>query len=96
MLPTNEDLVISHTDLLESNILLLTDQRKGKHTDHPKTLGAMELILIDFEYAARVRPAWELANYAIECELDNNFGPYPYVMQYRENRMTEQELRHLV
>lgn len=92
LLPPLEDLCFSNTDLQETNILVQTQSRTQE-----SVCPSFKLFLIDYEYAGFVRPAWDLANYVLECILDNNFSEeYPFVRDVPENLMEENEIEKLV
>jgi thiamine kinase-like enzyme len=63
LLPQSTDKVVAHTDMQETNILVL------KPTPFEKD--NLKLMIIDYEYAGLVERSWDLANYYIETMLSN-------------------------
>lgn len=79
----HEDLVVSHCDAQENNILL------PKHD-------LTKCTLIDFEYIALSCQEWDLANHFNEMIWDNCHDESPWVKIYKNNFPSISEIRDAV
>mmetsp|Transcript_31496 Transcript_31496/g.27872 ORF Transcript_31496/g.27872 Transcript_31496/m.27872 type:complete len:244 (+) Transcript_31496:345-1076(+) len=73
-----ENLIVSHNDIQECNILSM------RHN-------AVDLAMIDYEYASLGSREFDLANAFSELMLDNAAPYYPFIKLYPENCLTQQE-----
>ena len=78
MFDNKEDLVVSHNDIQECNILSMRHH-------------AIDLALIDYEYISLGSREFDLANIFCELIVDNSFPFFPNIAIYLENCLTQKE-----
>lgn len=79
--PYDNELVVSHNDFLNGNILKLPNG---------------ELKLIDFEYCTYNFRAYDIANFVSESLFDYTKPDAPYFYYYPEKRDTDEQIRDMI
>lgn len=75
-----EDLVVSHNDLLNGNIMKMSED---------------SFMLIDYEYMSFNYPGYDIANYCNECMIDYSYPEKPNFRFIKERRPTGNNLSSL-
>lgn len=76
------ELVVSHNDIHEGNILQMSKQRT-------------KLVLIDYEYCNYNYRGFDLSLYVTESAFDYTYPVYPYCKIYEDNRLDMDEVTFL-
>lgn len=78
LIDNREDLVVTHNDIQECNILSMRDN-------------ATELAIIDYEYTSLGPKEFDLANTFCELMEDNAYPYFPFIKLYFENCLSMKE-----